>query len=587
MAIKVLISHGNIQRLKQAVADLHSAGFDVVATPDGGDAFARFFEENPEIVICSIVLPSLAGPNIARMVRSQSPETAVVLLVESPDEVVEEGVLKIVEPLTLAALRDGLPDIAFDAPTPVTEEPQQEVAAASPQAVFFQAVLKRFQRDNRALQTLDDPGISRMAGLAANRNFGDSERIILQGDPGDGFYLLVEGQVKVTLAEKDDKEVARIAAGGFFGEMAMLKDQRRSASVWSIGQTTTLYFEKDTFLPFLNDYPAMREVLSGVALKRTEENLWRVLFDDDEVQRSIAQLGDSVLPEEDPAPAPRPRATAAASTAFTRTITPAAVLLTPEEAARQRPAVSWVRERSFALGLAAGLLGGVIGTLIIDAVRSRPPLVPAPALAVETSTSEAALPHAREDVSPFDDPLTVDFDGERRLETAGGPITDAPNDPSVKSAPAPVKTAVPEPSDAPAKTEPPAKAEPAPKSQPPMPDPNAPGAAERELLTEAYKAGNYKQVLQSARKLPAPLDGDVAFMVCDSQRHTGSPTALQAYLDFTRDYPAHHRADDAQFWAAELLMQQGKMADARPLYEKVAANEKSNFRNSAAKRLEK
>src|SRR6478735_11491429 len=98
MALKVLIAHGNTQRLKQAVGDLHAAGFDVVATPDGGDAFARFFEEAPDVVICSLVLPGLAGDNIARMVRSQSPGTEVVLLIEHEDQGKDQGVNVVVEP---------------------------------------------------------------------------------------------------------------------------------------------------------------------------------------------------------------------------------------------------------------------------------------------------------------------------------------------------------------------------------------------------------------------------------------------------------------------------------------------------------
>jgi len=75
----------------------------------------------------------------------------------------------------------------------------------------------------------------------------------------------------------------------------------------------------------------MREVLNGVALKRTEENLWRVLFDDDEVQKSIAQLGDSpgvapisapVTPTRSPmAEQSEAQRKAPTSTAFTKTVT--------------------------------------------------------------------------------------------------------------------------------------------------------------------------------------------------------------------------------------------------------------------------
>jgi CRP-like cAMP-binding protein/TolA-binding protein len=629
VAIKVLIAHGNTQRLKQAVADLHSAGFEVVATPDGGDAFARFFEEMPDLVICSMVLPSLAGPGIARMVRSQSPQTSMVLVVEDMREVVEAGVIKVEEPLTLAKLREALPDITFDAPSTPADDPQ-DLTAASPQQVFFHAVLKRFQRDNRALQTLDDTGIARMAALCDNRNYGDGQRIILQGDPGDGFYLLVEGQVKVTLAEKDDKEVARIAAGGFFGEMAMLKDQRRSASVWSIGQSTTLYFSKELILPFLNDYPAMREVLSGVALKRTEENLWRVLFDDDEVQRSIATLGDAEAERtraaafHDEAREPTPELKIA-KPAFTKTITPAAVLLTPEEAAQQKKFSDLMRDRAFMVGLAVGFVGGAILTYVIDASRAKPAAVAASAPVTPAQVVKRAEPlKAEPSTAPVKDEAprdTVKADA-LKLEPpqAEPPQAEPPKVEGAKVEGAKVEGAKVEGAKVEGAKVEGAKVEGAKvegakvegakvegakvegakvegakvegakserlKGETPKAEAKPDASPERELLSEASKAGNYKQVLASAKKLPQPLDADAAFMVCEAQRQTGAPNALQAYMTFITEHPNHGRTDDAQFWAAEMLVQQGRTSEARVLYEKVAGNERSNFRNSAAKRLQ-
>jgi TolA-binding protein len=127
----------------------------------------------------------------------------------------------------------------------------------------------------------------------------------------------------------------------------------------------------------------------------------------------------------------------------------------------------------------------------------------------------------------------------------------------------------------------------APKEEAALEPPKPAKSAERDAMTAAYKAGNYKEALAISKRLPQPLDGDAAFMTCDSQRQTGAPAALDCYLEFAKSYPTHHRVDDAQFWAADLYTSQGKAKEARALYEKVAANEKSNFRTSAAKRLEK
>jgi len=70
---KVLIALGDPSQLNEAVEGLLGAGYEVVATPDGGDAFARFFEEEPDLVICSAALPVLDGRSFARMICSQAP----------------------------------------------------------------------------------------------------------------------------------------------------------------------------------------------------------------------------------------------------------------------------------------------------------------------------------------------------------------------------------------------------------------------------------------------------------------------------------------------------------------------------------
>jgi two-component system alkaline phosphatase synthesis response regulator PhoP len=105
MPHKVLIAHGDTHVLERVVRDLTVAGFEVIATPDGGDAFARFFEEKPDLVICSEALPVLDGRSFCSMIRSQEPETPVVLLV--PDGTRQEGdeALVLPEPLDIAELR--------------------------------------------------------------------------------------------------------------------------------------------------------------------------------------------------------------------------------------------------------------------------------------------------------------------------------------------------------------------------------------------------------------------------------------------------------------------------------------------------
>lgn len=288
MSTKVLIAHGNTQRLKRAVAELQARGFEVAAIPDGGDAFARFFEEAPDLVICSEILPGLSGVNFARMVRSQAPDTPVIILVDgdASPETKEFDVRS--DPLSVDILYASYPELIPETPASAVSPSK----AASTVEVFTLSALKRFQRGSHPLALLDESGVSAMARVAEKHACSDGEIVIRQGDIGDSCYLVLEGQVRVTLREQADAEVARIGEGGFFGEMALLSDQPRSASVWAVGNTTLLRFSRSQFLPILESYPSLREMLSGVAIERSEENLWSVLLADDEVQESLAGLED-------------------------------------------------------------------------------------------------------------------------------------------------------------------------------------------------------------------------------------------------------------------------------------------------------
>ncbi len=122
---KILVAHGNTRSLRATVDVLSEAGYDVIATPDGGDAFARFFEEEPGIVLCSAQLPGLSGVSFAAMVRSQAPDTQVVVLVdpEEPSSEPIEGIPTLIEPFSLASLRAVLPDLPESPPPLPADDP--------------------------------------------------------------------------------------------------------------------------------------------------------------------------------------------------------------------------------------------------------------------------------------------------------------------------------------------------------------------------------------------------------------------------------------------------------------------------------
>ena len=69
--------------------------------------------------------------------------------------------------------------------------------------------------------------------------------IIHQGDPGDRFYIMAEGQADVSV---DGLVIAVVTPGGYFGEIALLRDVPRTASVTSRGEVLAYALDRDAFL---------------------------------------------------------------------------------------------------------------------------------------------------------------------------------------------------------------------------------------------------------------------------------------------------------------------------------------------------
>ncbi len=88
-----------------------------------------------------------------------------------------------------------------------------------------------------------------------------AEVLFCEGDPGDSLYVIVEGEVAVQGEGPPRVEMARLGPGAFIGEVALLTDQPRSATVSAIGDAELLQIDRATLKRVL---AAHGEVLSAV-----------------------------------------------------------------------------------------------------------------------------------------------------------------------------------------------------------------------------------------------------------------------------------------------------------------------------------
>jgi len=85
------------------------------------------------------------------------------------------------------------------------------------------------------------------------------ERLFSQGDRGESFYIVLKGAVRVELRKgKEERVLARLVPGDYFGEEAILSGRRRSASIIADKDSFLLRMDSDTFRKMLKDHPQIR-----------------------------------------------------------------------------------------------------------------------------------------------------------------------------------------------------------------------------------------------------------------------------------------------------------------------------------------
>eukprot|EP00747_Dinoflagellata_sp_TGD_P162136 gnl/TRDRNA2_/TRDRNA2_179391_c0_seq1.p1 gnl/TRDRNA2_/TRDRNA2_179391_c0~~gnl/TRDRNA2_/TRDRNA2_179391_c0_seq1.p1 ORF type:complete len:434 (+),score=118.76 gnl/TRDRNA2_/TRDRNA2_179391_c0_seq1:70-1302(+) len=85
-----------------------------------------------------------------------------------------------------------------------------------------------FLKKVKLLSGMESYDIGQISDSLKAETLKQDEKVLNQGEPGDKFYFLVEGTLK---AMKDEKEVMQYATGDYFGELALLKNQPRAASI--------------------------------------------------------------------------------------------------------------------------------------------------------------------------------------------------------------------------------------------------------------------------------------------------------------------------------------------------------------------
>ena len=126
--------------------------------------------------------------------------------------------------------------------------------------------------------SLDSKATAELGQFLTINDYPKSATIFRKGDPGDAMYLIDLGKVGISITDADGHVVtlAELGAGDFFGEMAMLDGQGRSANAVALEDSRVAKLTRDDFLLFMKSDPRVTlELLTALThrLRRTDELL--------------------------------------------------------------------------------------------------------------------------------------------------------------------------------------------------------------------------------------------------------------------------------------------------------------------------
>ncbi len=240
-------------------------GLVITHVPQGRDSLERAANLDPDLVILNSA--DLIEPLRAILVR---PELPVLLLTEShhalPELATDFLAIPFSPPMLRTRVRAWLARMAgshSEMPDAAESRPGLSVRATPDHSEVLQAMPLFRALTTEQLKTL-------IVG-ATEHDFPTGHVVIRQGETGHAVYIILTGRVRIVESVPDspvEMFLGELGNGEIFGELGILRERPRSASVLTLEKTKCLKISEETFLGALHDSPGMSIELLKVLARR-------------------------------------------------------------------------------------------------------------------------------------------------------------------------------------------------------------------------------------------------------------------------------------------------------------------------------
>lgn len=105
----------------------------------------------------------------------------------------------------------------------------------------------------------------RLADIGKRRTYEAGETIVREGSTGTALYIVLSGLARV---ERGGEALGQLKSGDFFGELALIEEHPRSASVIAVEETECLLFPAWEFTSLLEEHPEIAVPIMRVLIAR-------------------------------------------------------------------------------------------------------------------------------------------------------------------------------------------------------------------------------------------------------------------------------------------------------------------------------
>jgi thioredoxin reductase (NADPH) len=171
-------------------------------------------------------------------------------------------------------MRTSIPGVyaAGDTRAQLAKQITTAVGDATTAVLHAERYMEELKDLERAFPAEPKEAAAEAASKAELLVFAPGDLVLREGDPADRFYMVIKGQAEATQRGPDGSQVVinRIGPGDYFGEIGLLNDAPRKATVRATTSLEVMALDRETFASLMKSSQATEDEVRRVAAERTQ-----------------------------------------------------------------------------------------------------------------------------------------------------------------------------------------------------------------------------------------------------------------------------------------------------------------------------